>query len=333
MGPLSSKEMLSQRVPPVAPDSAGPLGGTAVKTTLKRGVGRSANGRNGNAVFPPGPISTVTHYEQPEPSRRSGLGLVGRILIVVLLVVLSLGLAAAGGSYLYFHKTVEDLAPTSKDVIAAQTTLDVPVADKPATALVIGYDYRYGDDPKASRSDTLMLLRADPKTHSISMLSFPRDLIVDVYCPGHAPVRDRINSAYSRCQAPGTLETVGKLTGLPINYLITVNFRGFREIVDKLGGVWLDIDRRYYNHNDGSAASNYADINLQPGYQRLDGTNALAFVRFRHTDSDLTRLARQQQFVRAMKEQISQNRPGITDAAEDRLGVHEVRRRSTGRRA
>jgi LCP family protein required for cell wall assembly len=285
-----------------------------LKTTLKRGVGRSAGANgNGHSVFPPGPISTISRYRQPPLPERSGFGIFWRILAGTLLAVLSIGLAVAGGSYLWFHKTVDDLKPTSKDkdVIVAQQTLDVPVAHKPAVALVVGYDFRYGDDPKRSRSDTLMLLRADPETKSISMLSFPRDLLVDVYCPGSTPVKDRINSAYSRCGSAGTLETVRKLTGLQINYLITVNFRGFRQIVDKLGGVWLDIDRRYYNHNDGRISTAFADINLQPGYQRLSGANALAFVRFRHTDDDYHRLARQQQFVRSFKEQISNDRPSL----------------------
>jgi LCP family protein required for cell wall assembly len=283
-----------------------------LKTTLKRGVGRSATGNgNGRSVFPPGPISTITRYEQPPPPDRSGFGVVWRIVLVTFLAVLSLGLAAAGGSYLWFHQTVADLRPTSKDVIETEKVLDLPVAHEPAVALVVGYDYRYGDDPQNSRSDTLMLIRADPETKSISMLSFPRDLIVDVSCPGRTTVRDRINSAYTRCGATGTLDTVRKLTGIPINYLITVNFRGFRQIVDKLGGVWLDIDRRYYNKNDGRLSTAFSNINLQPGYQRLSGANALSFVRFRHTDDDYHRLARQQEFVRSFKEQISQDRPGI----------------------
>ena len=98
-----------------------------------------------------------------------------------------------------------------------------------------------------------------------------------------------------------------KLTGLPINYLITVNFKGFIEIVDRVGGVWVDVDRRYYNRNVGTAATNYANIDLRPGYQRLKGRDALSYVRYRHTDSDLYRLARQQQFVKALKQQISSN--------------------------
>ena len=93
-----------------------------------------------------------------------------------------------------------------------------------------------------------------------------------------------------------------KLTGVPINYLITVNFRGFRQLVDKLGGIWMDVDRRYLNTQSGP--SGYATINLQPGYQRLSGYQALDFVRFRHTDSDLYRNARQQLFVRSLKDQV-----------------------------
>src|SRR5215204_5711477 len=158
-----------------------------------------------------------------------------------------------------------------------------------------------------------MLLRADPETKTITLLSFPRDLWVDVYCapkpgqPAPAVTQDKINGAYSRCGSGGTLETVRHLTGLPVNYLITVNFHGFRQIVNEVGGVWMDVDRRYYNKNIGTAETGYADIDVQPGYQRLNATHALEFVRYRHFDSDFFRLARQQAFVRAFKQQVGQN--------------------------
>ena len=67
--------------------------------------------------------------------------------------------------------------------------------------------------------------------------------------------------------------------------------------------MYLDVDRRYFNENVGTAATNYADIDLQPGYQRLNGTDALAYVRYRHTDSDYARIARQQQFLSELKRQ------------------------------
>jgi LCP family protein required for cell wall assembly len=149
----------------------------------------------------------------------------------------------------------------------------------------------------------------------VSLLSFPRDLIVSIYCPSRtasgarngpavAVDRGRINSAYAYCGATGALETVRHLTGVPINYLISVNFGGFVATVNKLGGVWMDIDRRYYNKNVGGS-TNFADIDLQPGYQLVNGKHALQFVRYRHTDSDLYRLARQQEFVSAMREQAA----------------------------
>jgi hypothetical protein len=118
------------------------------------------------------------------------------------------------------------------------------------------------------------------------------------------------------------------LTGLPINYLITVNFHGFKQVVDTLGGVWMDIDRRYYNKNTGSFYDNYANINLQPGYQKLSGQQALDFVRFRHTDSDLTRVARQQAFVRSFKEQVARSFsytriPGLVSTITKNIEVGE----------
>jgi len=288
-----------------------------MRTTLKRGVGRGAshNG-NGRAVFPPGALSTVTRYRQPPPAGSTAMGLFWRIVLVVFLVVVSVVVAVAGGAYLYFHQSVATVRAHTPSVVRAAKTLNVPLAHKAAIALVIGYDHRAGvESDRPSLSDTIMLVRADPSTKTISMLSFPRDLDVPIYCPrskndsdGYvASSNDRINSAYSRCGETGTVLTVKHLTGLPINFLITVNFHGFKEVVDKIGGVWMDVDRRYYNRNTGAYYNDYANINLQPGYQLLKGQQALDFVRFRHTDDDLHRNARQQQFVQALRAQISQN--------------------------
>ncbi len=311
-----------------------------MRTTLKRGVGRGATSNgNGRAIFPPGAISTVTRYRQPPPPPSSGLGLVARILLGTFLTITSLALAVAAGSYLYFHQSIAAVQASTPDVVKAQKVLHIPKANEPAIALVIGYDHRAGVEAnRPSLSDTLMLIRADPRTKSISLLSFPRDLDVPIYCsPGAAAVTtDRINSAYSRCGSKGTLLTVEKLTDLPVNYLITVNFHGFKEVVDKLGGVWMDVDRRYYNRNTGSAYNNFANIDLQPGYQRLDGQQALDFVRYRHTDSDLYRVARQQEFVRAFREQVGANFspfsvPSLVNAITRNIEVAEGGRKLQGK--
>jgi LCP family protein required for cell wall assembly len=279
-----------------------------MRTTIKRGIGRSAGANgNGHAVLPPSIVSPIRRYVQP-PRRRSRWALVGRIVLGLLALILLLALGGTGGAYLYYHESVVQVSAHSKDVKLAQKRLDLPKPDQPAIALVVGYDKRYGDTDRG-RSDTLMLLRADPRpgVDSISMLSFPRDLVVPLWCGQHQYLPDRINNAYALCGSKGTLDTVKKLTGLPVNYLITVNFLGFIQIVDRVGGVWVDVDRRYYNKNVGTAETNFANIDLRPGYQLLEGRDALAYVRFRHTDNDLYRLARQQQFVKALKEQVSSN--------------------------
>jgi hypothetical protein len=79
---------------------------------------------------------------------------------------------------------------------------------------------------------------------------------------------------------------------------VEVSLRGFGDVVTALGGVYLSVDQRYYNKHDGTAATNYSEIDLQPGYQKLQRADALAFVRYRHGDSDFVRAARQQLFLR-----------------------------------
>jgi LCP family protein required for cell wall assembly len=281
-----------------------------MKTTLKRGIGRTAseNGHgNGRAVLPPTALSTVTRYRQPVPERRGFLRILLVVVMWLLLAALVVSAGLAGGAYLYAHQTLGDIVATTPDVVRAQKSLDVAVAGEPATALVIGYDQRAGAEAETNgaRSDTVMLIRADPELKALTMLSFPRDLWVEIRCPGRGSFQGKINEAYSNCGAQGTLETVRNLTGVPVNYLITVNFRGFKQVVSRLGGVWMDVDRRYFN--DNTSGFLYATIDLQPGYQKLNGQQALDYVRYRHTDSDLFRLARQQAFVKSFNTAVTQS--------------------------
>jgi LCP family protein required for cell wall assembly len=272
-----------------------------MRTTLKRGLGRVAapNG-NGKPVLPPGVLSPVSFYAQPARTPRSRAALIGRIALWLGVASLVFVSGAAGGAYLYFHQSVAAVAADTPEVTRAARQLAVALPGQPAVA------HRKEDGNNTSgRADTLMLVRADPSTDSISLLSFPRDMRVEIRCPGRTPFFDKINSAYSYCGPQGSLNTVRTLTGVPINYLITVNFRGFRQIIDRLDGAWIDVDRRYFNDRGGP--SGYATINLRPGYQQLTGRQALDYVRFRHTDSDLYRVARQQQFVKAFKNQVQES--------------------------
>jgi LCP family protein required for cell wall assembly len=277
-----------------------------MRTTLKRGFGRGAAlSGNVQAVLPPGAVPAMSVYRQPSPGGRSRIALVGRIAMWLGVACLVLLVGVAGGSYLYFHQSVAAVAARTPEVKRAARQLDVPLPGHPAIALVLGYDHRAADGSAPSRSDTVMLVRADPATDSISLLSFPRDMQVQIDCPGRAPTVGKLTWAYAYCGPQGSLRTIKDLTGLPINYLITVNFTGFRQIVDRVGGVWMDIDHRYFN--DVRGPNGYQPIDLQPGYRLLSGSQALSYVRFRHTDSDLYRVARQQQFVKAFKMQARQN--------------------------
>jgi LCP family protein required for cell wall assembly len=186
-----------------------------------------------------------------------------------------------------------------------------------------------------------MLVRADPSTKTISasrsrVTSTCRSTVHSkTDNTGYVASSGDASTRRTRAAADGDGAHVKHLTGLPINYLITVNFHGFKDVVDKLGGVWMDVDRRYYNKNTGSYYNDYANINLQPGYQQLSGQQALDFVRFRHTDDDLHRNARQQEFVRAIREQVSQNfsvlsLPGLVSAITKNIEVGEGGRALNG---
>ncbi|MBD0329617.1 MAG: LCP family protein [Thermoleophilia bacterium] len=253
-------------------------------------------------MLPPVVLAEMAFYRQPR-RRRGPFRVAARVLAWLVAVAAVVASGVAGGGYLYAKEDVaEAFAPQRVSVQVAEKQLDVSLPGRPAIALVIGYDRRHGEQGREFRSDTIMLVRADPTARTLSTLSFPRDLVVEVRCPSRR-FMGRINEAYWECKEQGTLETVRALTGLPVHYLVTVNFRGFKQIVAKLGGVWMDVDRRYFNDNTGPLG--YAAIDLQPGYQKLNGSQALDFVRFRHTDSDHFRLARQQLFVEAFKESIT----------------------------
>ena len=280
-----------------------------MRTTLKRGIGRAAtvNG-NGRAVLPPGVFEEVRRYKQPPPPPRSPRRVAARVFGWILLVLLVIASGLAGGLYLYGHETLNAFAPKTKQLLVTEKDLQgVPSPSFPATALVIGYDARAGSQGfgiSGSRSDTMMLVRADPQLKTLSLFSIPRDLVVPIYCnPNVASTTDRINTAWTICGPRGSLDTVEKLTGIPINYVITVDFHGFKLLVNRLNGIYVDVDRRYLNTQGGPGG--FATIDLQPGYQLLDGQASLDFVRYRHTDSDIYRVARQQLFIQALKDRFS----------------------------
>jgi LCP family protein required for cell wall assembly len=187
-------------------------------------------------------------------------------------------------------------------------------AGSPQTILLIGSDRRYADrkDKHNARSDTIILLRLNPSAHALTVLSIPRDLKVQIR-KGAAP--DKINAAYSAGGPAMTARVVKRVLSWPghpfqINHIVNINFGGFRDVVNTLGCVYADVDRNYFNDNKPPVDSltDYATIDIQPGYQRLCGQDALDYVRFRHLDTDIVRSARQQDFLRQAKAQYGTGR-------------------------
>ena len=231
--------------------------------------------------------------------RHLGVKLVGVAVVVLVLATPGLAVGYAnglisdvgGGGVGSAAKTDEEIAQ-----IAAADKETVPaLPGKPMNILLIGSDKSdVPGDP--GRSDTQMLVRLDPQTKSISMLSLPRDLRVSIEGVGY----DKMNTAYSYGGPKLVIQTFKQLTGLPINGWVEVNFAGFWHVVNILDGVYLPVDHKYFV----PASADYKSINLEPGYQLVRGKQALNYVRYRHDQrGDFTRMQRQQLFIRELQRQ------------------------------
>ncbi len=221
-----------------------------------------------------------------------------RFLTGSILIVAAVATAVSLSSLLLLTDVAAKLQPIPgiKDKLA---TID---PGEPQTILIVGSDKRSNTPGDPGRSDTTMLLRVDADNDVLSLFSLPRDLKVDI--PGYGVAK--LNEAYSAGGVKKTLQTVKDLTGLDVNHVVNVDFKGFADAVDAIGCVYVDVDRRYFNDNStaATAAEQYATIHVNAGYQRLCGLNALDYVRYRHTDNDFVRAARQQDFLRAARQQV-----------------------------
>ncbi len=217
-----------------------------------------------------------------------------RFLLAALLVICSVAAATSASIILYLDDIAAEL---SKGSLALGKEIVPPRSGAAQTILILGSDKRASISAKGDRglSDTVILLRLDPRRDAIAMFSIPRDLKVNI--PGYGV--NKFNAAYSYGGPKLTLKVIRNITGgLEVNHVVNIDFLGFVKAVDELGGVFINVDRRYYHSNEGlPAAEQYDEIDIQPGYQKLFGEDALSYVRYRHTDTDLVRSARQQAFL------------------------------------
>jgi LCP family protein required for cell wall assembly len=249
---------------------------------------------------PPDTLHRTARYYRVPRRRRSWLSVVGWSLWGVVGVITGLAFA----SYLFLDDTLSQASPDTPEVRRAIQATRPAEPGKPVNVLLIGSDVR-PDDTGNGLSDSLILVRIDSQRDQVSMLSFPRDLYTDVPGIGFT----KLNNAYGLGGTEKAIETISKLTGQEVNHFVNIDFDGFSNLVDSVGGVYIDVDRRYFNDNSGctpGAGNCYEMIDLEPGYQKLNGVDALDFVRYRHTDSDFIRAARQQLFLAELKRQTNQ---------------------------
>ena len=157
--------------------------------------------------------------------------------------------------------------------------------------LVLGCDEREGEN--VARADVIIVATLRPGAKEASMFSLPRDTRVAIEGHGH----DKINHAMSYGGIPLVQSSVENLLGVEIDHYVKVNFDGFINVIDALGGVNVEVPTRMYKPLEA--------IDLLPGYQTLDGADALAFVRWRGDGTgDYGRIERQQQFIAALTEKV-----------------------------
>ncbi|MDP3013567.1 MAG: LCP family protein, partial [Candidatus Subteraquimicrobiales bacterium] len=165
---------------------------------------------------------------------------------------------------------------------------------EPINILILGSDSR---GEKGARSDTIIFLRLNTEQQKAQLVSIPRDSRVSI--PEHG-VR-KINAAYSLGGPSLAIETVQNLLGLPVHHYVEIDFQGFKHLVDAVDGVWVNVEKPIRDHFDGKPQV------LKVGYQKLNGTQALIYVRTRKDPTgDFARMERQQNFLKALLKEVCQ---------------------------
>lgn len=222
----------------------------------------------------------------------------GRRALLVLLVLLVVPVLAVGGYAWFLSNKLSDLV--QEDLLGVQTPAsgagspewstdsdDKPlVTGKGENYLIIGSDARPGD--AFSRSDVIIVAHVTEKKDAVTLIHFPRDLYVEI--PGRS--KDKINAAYAFGGAPLLVRTLQNLIGVTIDHAAKIDFEGFTRMIDAVGGiqVWAE------------EPSTAGGVTITRGWNKLDGAQALIFVRERKSlsEGDISRGWRQMEVVRAL---------------------------------
>jgi len=276
-----------------------------VPRDVPRNVPRKERGKR-----PDGP-DPYARRQTARPRRRRRWLRVGVVLLLV--AVLTVFVWALLG-YLAFRSGVEEANERlDSRAYAALAPQDGLLMSNPSTILVLGTDQ--GPTREGPfRSDAMMIVRTDPDENRIALLSIPRDLRVEI--PGHGA--EKINAAYAFGGSTLAIRTVQNLTGerLPVNHVMVVDFSMFRDVIDALGGVTVNVPKPIRSNKFECPFSTRARCDRWPGWRfsqgqhEMDGRRALVYARIRENqldaaDNDITRGARQQAVLQAIADEIT----------------------------
>ncbi|MEY3989335.1 MAG: hypothetical protein RI985_416 [Chloroflexota bacterium] len=181
--------------------------------------------------------------------------------------------------------------------------------DRALTVLLLGTDRR-PQESAPSRSDTILLMRILPDTQQISLLSIPRDLMVDI--PGYGVARINAAHVYGdlyRSLGSGmslATKTVSNVVGVPIDYTVVIDFQGFISAIDALGGVTVSVPKALNDAKFPTMEYGIKEVSFAPGPNTMDGYTALTYSRIRHPDNDFERMTRQQAVLKGIMLRLQQ---------------------------
>ena len=238
-------------------------------------AGNGGHSNGGSPVSSLGPDMSRTNELIRVRKKRKSKRARKIILIVVLAIVLVVA-AVCVALALYFNSVNSAMSiqdPNEKNALeqALQPAENENTEDQAFYGLILGSDAREGDT--ASRSDVIILMRVDPANAQVTMVSIPRDTKVEI--EGHGT--QKINAAYAFGGAAGAVEAVSEFAGVPISHYAELHFEELEQLIDDLGGVWVDVPVS----NNQTGASN-TGVELEAGEQLLNGEQALAFARERY---------------------------------------------------
>ncbi|MFI7487885.1 LCP family protein [Micromonospora echinaurantiaca] len=232
--------------------------------------------------------------EQPRPRRRRWRKVA--LITFLVLALLGGGTAIAGGLYL---RSVES------DIDRVDAFSGVPEAERPQAVakgalniMILGSDSRDPENTTGSRTDTIIVAHLPKDRSSAQLISIPRDTWVPVprSKDGSHGGRDaKINAAYAWGGVPLMVQTVEKFTGVRMDHVMMIDFAGFKEIIDALGGIEVDVEKTFTSIHPPKRT-------FQKGVQRMDGEAALDYSRQRQqfADGDFARIRHQQQVIKAI---------------------------------